>query len=60
MPLLPRPGLLTVARAAYRLWRRLPPEQRAQIARGARQHGPRVAAQALKVARTVGQRAAKR
>ena len=48
-----RPGALGVALTAYDIWRRLPPRQRKQLIRLARDHGPRVAATAAKAARNV-------
>jgi hypothetical protein len=44
-----RVGPLGVALTAYDIWRRLPPRQRKQVVDLARKHGPRVAANALKV-----------
>jgi hypothetical protein len=45
----PSPWALTIA--AWDIWRRLPPEQRRQLARMARKHGPRLASRAAKAAR---------
>lgn len=45
-----RAGPLGVALTAYDIWRRLPKKQRRQVVDIARKHGPRVAAQAIKVA----------
>jgi acyl-CoA reductase-like NAD-dependent aldehyde dehydrogenase len=36
-----------LALTAFHLWRRLPPAQRQQVMRAARQHGPKVAAAVL-------------
>jgi hypothetical protein len=44
-----RVGPLGLALTAYDIWRRLPPKQRKQVADLARKHGPRVAANALKM-----------
>jgi hypothetical protein len=38
---------LGIALTAFHLWRRLPPAQRRQMMRAARQHGPKVAAAVL-------------
>ena len=48
-----RPGALGVALTAYDIWRRLPPRQRKQLIRLAREQGPRVAATAAKAARNM-------
>jgi len=45
----PTPWALTIA--AWDIWRRLPPDQRRQLVRAARKHGPRIAAGAAKAAR---------
>ena len=45
----PTPWALTIM--AWDIWRRLPPEQRRQLARAARKHGPRLAARAAKATR---------
>lgn len=39
------------ALTAYDLWQRIPPRQRAQLLAQARQHGPRLAAEARRAAR---------
>jgi hypothetical protein len=44
-----RAGPLGLALTAYDLYRRLPPKQRKQVLDLARKHGPKVAANALKV-----------
>jgi hypothetical protein len=49
---LARPGALGLALTAYDIWRRLPPKQRRQLARMAREQGPKVAATAAKAARS--------
>ena len=43
-----RLGPLGVALTAWDVWRRLPPKQRRWVAQQVRQHGPRIAKQALK------------
>jgi hypothetical protein len=45
----PTPWALTIM--AWDIWRRLPPEQRRQLANAARKHGPRLASRAAKVVR---------
>jgi hypothetical protein len=45
----PTPWALTIA--AWDIWRRLPPEQRRQLMRLARRHGPRLASKAAKATR---------
>lgn len=45
----PTPWALTVA--AWDVWRRLPPQQRRQVMKLARTHGPKLAARAVKAAR---------
>jgi hypothetical protein len=45
----PTPWALTIM--AWDIWRRLPPEQRRQLANAARKHGPRLAGRAAKVVR---------
>jgi len=42
-----RAGPLGLALTAYDLWRRIPPKQRAQLAKQMRKHGPRVARQLI-------------
>jgi len=44
----PTPWALTIA--AWDIWRRLPPQQRRQLAKLARTHGPKLAARAAKAA----------
>jgi hypothetical protein len=44
-------GPVTAALTAYDVWRRLPPKQRKWLAQQARQHGPRLAKQALQAQR---------
>lgn len=50
---MPRPKLtrglapITAALTAYDIWRRLPPKQRKWLTQQAREHGPRLAKQAL-------------
>jgi hypothetical protein len=59
MPLFPAfVGLLvrrvrpvTVALAAYEMWRRLPPEQRQKLMQAARRNGPRIASSLARRAR---------
>ena len=46
----PTPWALTVA--AWDIWRRLPPQQRRQLMKLARKHGPKLAAKAAKAAQT--------
>jgi hypothetical protein len=46
----PTPWALTVA--AWDIWRRLPPQQRRQVMKLARKHGPKIAGKALKAAQT--------
>jgi hypothetical protein len=48
-----RLGPIGLALTAYDVWRRLPPKQRKQVARLARKHGPRLAANAVKAGRRV-------
>jgi hypothetical protein len=48
-----RPGPIGVAFALYDVWRRLPPKQRRQVLSLARRHGPKVAAKALELRRTM-------
>jgi hypothetical protein len=43
---MPPRGTIGLALAAYKLWRRLPPAQRAVLFQQARRHGPRAAAAA--------------
>ncbi|HEX4525667.1 MAG TPA: hypothetical protein VH108_02900 [Gaiellaceae bacterium] len=38
---------ITAALTAYDIWRRLPPKQRKWLTQQAREHGPRLAKQAL-------------
>jgi hypothetical protein len=45
----PTPWALTIA--AWDIWRRLPPQQRRQLLRLARKHGPRVAGKAATAVR---------
>jgi hypothetical protein len=45
----PTPWALTVA--AWDIWRRLPPQQRRQLMRLARKHGPKLAAKAATAVR---------
>jgi len=45
----PTPWALTIA--AWDIWRRLPPEQRRELVRLAKKHGPRLAGRAAKVTR---------
>ena len=45
----PSPWALTIA--AWDIWRRLPPAQRRQLLKLAREHGPRLASQAAQAAR---------
>ncbi|HEU5213975.1 MAG TPA: hypothetical protein VFU30_00390 [Gaiellaceae bacterium] len=45
----PSPWALTIA--AWDIWRRLPPEQRRQLMRLARRHGPKLASQAARATR---------
>ena len=44
-----RVGPVGLALTAFDIWRRLPPKQRKQVRDLARKHGPRVAANALKL-----------
>ena len=44
----PSPWALTIA--VWDIWRRLPPQQRRQLVKLARQHGPKLAARAAKAA----------
>ena len=41
-----RPGPVGLAIAAWDVWRRLPPKQRKQLLKLAREHGPKLAARA--------------
>ena len=41
---MPPRGTVGLAFAAYKLWRRLPPAQRALVFQQARKHGPKAAA----------------
>ncbi len=43
-----RPGPVGLALALYDVWRRLPPKQRKQLVKLAREHGPKVAARVAK------------
>jgi hypothetical protein len=43
---MPPKGTIGLAFAAYKLWRRLPPAQRAAVFEQARKHGPKAAAAA--------------
>jgi hypothetical protein len=43
----------TIALLAYETWRRLPPEQRQQLLRAARRHGPRMASSVVRRGRRV-------
>jgi hypothetical protein len=45
----PTPWALTIA--AWDIWRRLPPQQRKELMRLARKHGPKLAARATTAAR---------
>ena len=45
----PTPWALTIA--AWDIWRRLPPQQRRELLRLARKHGPRLASRAAKATR---------
>lgn len=45
----PTPWALTIA--AWDIWRRLPPQQRRELMRLARKHGPTLATRAAKAAR---------
>ena len=45
----PTPWALTIA--AWDVWLRLPPQQRRQVMKLARKHGPKLAARAVKAAR---------
>ncbi len=45
----PTPWALTIA--AWNIWRRLPPQQRRQLVKLARKHGPKIASKAVKAAR---------
>jgi hypothetical protein len=49
LKLRPTPWALTIV--AWDIWRRLPPEQRKQLVRAARKHGPRIAAGAAAAAK---------
>lgn len=44
-----RLGPIGLVLTAYDVWRRLPPKQRKQVAKLAAKHGPKLAANALKV-----------
>jgi len=46
-----RPGALGLAFAAWDVWRRLPPKQRQQVLDLAREHGPKLAAKAMRTGR---------
>ncbi len=48
-----RPGAVGIAFTVYDVWRRLPPKQRKQALALARTHGPRIAAKALAIRRTM-------
>jgi hypothetical protein len=50
---LARPGALGLALTAYDIWRRLPPKQRKQLARLAREQGPKIAASAARATRNL-------
>jgi hypothetical protein len=47
-----RPTTVSVAFALYDVWRRLPPRQRQQLMRIAREQGPKVAAKVMQRQRT--------
>lgn len=47
MPRLPRLGPFGAALALWDVWRRLTPKQRKWLASQAKQHGPRIAQQAM-------------
>jgi len=53
-----RAGPLGVALTAWDLWRRIPPKQRKQLLKAARQHGPRIVETARKHGPTVAARLA--
>ena len=46
-------GPVGLALTAFDLWRRIPAQQRKQIAREVRKHGPRIVAQAVRSVRDV-------
>jgi hypothetical protein len=46
-----RPTPWALAIGAWDIWRRLPPQQRRQLMKLARRHGPKLAARAAKAAR---------
>ena len=48
-----RPGAVGIALTVYDVWRRLPPKQRKQALQLARTHGPRVAAKAIALRKTM-------
>ena len=45
-------GSIGIALATYRLWRRLPPAQRALVITQLRKHGPKAASAAAALAKT--------
>ena len=51
-----RAGPIGLVLTAYDIWRRLPKKQRRQILNATRKHGPRVAAQVMKGAKSVPRR----
>jgi hypothetical protein len=61
VPKLPgRAGPVGLALTAVDIWRRLPPEHRKRILEETRRHGPRIAAQAVKLGKQAGQQALKK
>ncbi len=48
-PIPKTPAALAIA--AYKLWRRLPPDQRRQVLDAARKHGPKIKAGAASIKR---------
>ena len=52
-PMRIRPGAVGIAFTVYDVWRRLPPKQRKQALQLARTHGPRIAAKAIAIRRTM-------
>ncbi len=56
MPKLPRgAGPLGAAMTAYDLWKRLSPKQKALVVKQVKQHGPKIAGQAFRSARTAAE-----
>jgi hypothetical protein len=48
-----RPSPIVIVLTVYDVWRRLPPKQRKQVLRLARDHGPKAAMKLLELRRTM-------